>query len=378
MQNEVDIQLPMAMDLSPSPLAAPAPRDFSGGFGSGAGFGGDQTLNSVSKAAIVVRLLLKEGADLPLEQLPEELQAKLAQQMSRMGLVDRNTLDNVVEEFAAQVDGVGLHFPHGIHAAIEQLDGRISIKTADKLRKAAGMPKSGDPWPRLMERSPEELAGIMQTESIEVAAVLLSKLDTEKAAKLLGKLPGPLARKITHAVSLTRNVTPDAVLRIGQSLVEQFDDQPDLAFDVGPDERLGAILNRTSASVRDEVLTALNEIDNPFCEQVKRHIFTFEHIPDRIDPMDVPKLIRAADQLTLVTALAGSEAAGYGEVAEFIYKNLSTRMSDNLKEETGEIGAVRSEDVERAMQDVVNAINRLVEEAEIKLIPMDGPAVQVE
>ena len=376
MQNEVDIQLPMAMDLGPSPLApSGAP---SGGFGSGLGGGTSQALNNVSKAAIVVRLLLKEGADLPLEQLPEELQAKLAQQMSRMGLVDRNTLDSVVEEFAAEVDGVGLHFPHGLHAAIEQLDGRISVKTADKLRKAAGMPKSGDPWPRLMERSPDELATIMQSESIEVAAVLLSKLDTEKAATLLGKLPGPLARKITHAVSLTRNVTPDAVLRIGQSLVEVFDDQPDLAFDVGPDERLGAILNRTSASVRDEVLNALNEVDNPFCEQVKRHIFTFEHIPDRIDPMDVPKLIRAADQMTLVTALAGCEAAGYGEVAEFIYKNLSTRMSDNLKEETGEIGAVRAEDVEAAMQQVVEAINGLVEKAEIKLIPMDGPAVQVE
>ena len=82
--------------------------------------------------------------------------------------------------------------------------------------------------------------------------------------------------------------------------------------------------------------------------------------------------------MTLVTALAGCEAAGYGEVAEFIYKNLSTRMSDNLKEETGEIGAVRAEDVEAAMQQVVEAINGLVEKAEIKLIPMDGPAVQVE
>lgn len=336
-----------------------------------------KSLNNVSKAAIVVRLMLKEGADLPLEQLPEELQAKLAQQMSRMGLVDRSTLDNVVEEFASEVDGVGLHFPHGLHAAIESLDGRISITTADKLRKAAGMPKSGDPWPRLTERTEDELAVIMQSESIEVAAVLLSKLDTEKAATLLTKLPGPLARKITHAVSLTRNVTPDAVLRIGQSLLEQFDDRPDVAFDVGPDERLGAILNRTTSAVRDEVIKALNEVDNPFCEEVKRHIFTFEHIPDRIDPNDVSKVIRGADQLTLVTALAGCEAAGYGEVAEFIYANLSNRMSDNLKEESAEIGAVRPDDVERAMQQVVEAINTMVQKGEMKLIALDGPDVQV-
>ena len=374
MQNEVGSQLPMAMDFGSSPLDTPS-SSFSP---LSSGGGRAQQLNSVSKAAIVVRLLLKEGADLPLEQLPEELQAKLAQQMSRMGLVDRDTLEEVVQEFAEQVDGVGLHFPHGLHAAIESLDGRISVKTADKLRKAAGMPKSGDPWPRLMERSEEELAEIMKGESIEVAAVLLSKLSTEKAAGLLGQLPGPLARKITHAVSLTRNVTPEAVLRIGQSLAEQFDDQPDLAFDVGPDERLGAILNRTSASVRDEVLGALDAVDQPFCTQVKRHIFTFEHIPDRIDPMDVPKIIRSADQLTLVRALAGCEAAGYGEVAEFIYRNLSNRMSDNLKEETVEIGTVRPEDAEAAMQAVIEAINGEIEKGEIKLIPLDGPDVQVE
>lgn len=374
MQNEVGLPLPMATNFGSSPMddASPSFSPMKSGGGKAA------SLNSVSKAAIVVRLLLKEGADLPLEQLPEDLQAKLAQQMSRMGLVDRDTLEDVVQEFAAEVDGVGLHFPHGLHGAIEALDGRISVRTADKLRKAAGMPKSGDPWPRLKERTEEELAEVMQGESIEVAAVLLSKLDTEKAAGILGLLPGPLARKITHAVSLTRNVTPDAVLRIGQSLVEVFDDQPDLAFDVGPDERLGAILNRTSAAVRDEVLTALNEVDNPFCTQVKRHIFTFEHIPDRINPTDVPKVIRGADQLTLVTALAGCASAGYGEVAEFIYSNLSTRMADNLREETGEIGTVRADDAEAAMQQVVEAINDLIQKAEIKLIPLDGPDVVVD
>ncbi|MEM8732458.1 MAG: FliG C-terminal domain-containing protein, partial [Pseudomonadota bacterium] len=367
-------QLPMATDFGPSPLDTPEPAYSPLPSGSGQ----TRAMDGVSKAAIVVRLLLKEGADLPLELLPEDLQAKLAQQMSRMGLVDRNTLEDVVQEFATEVDGVGLHFPHGLHAAIESLDGRISLSTANKLRKAAGMPKSGDPWPSLKEQDEDALAEIMKSESIEVAAVLLSKLDTEKAAGLLGRLPGPLARKITHAVSLTRNVTPDAVLRIGQSLAEQFDDQPVTAFDVGPDERLGAILNRTSSTVRDEVLTALDDVDQPFSSDVKRHIFTFENIPDRVDPMDVPKIIRAADQVTLVTALAGAESLGFAEVPEFIYNNLSQRMAGNLQDETKEIGNVRPEDVEAAMLDVVNAINTEIQKGEMKLIPLDGPDVQIE
>ncbi|MGV6847628.1 MAG: flagellar motor switch protein FliG [Marinibacterium sp.] len=385
MQNEVGTQLPVAAGASP-PQIAPGTRSSDvlpppvppTTLGSAA----DQPANpshpgarigSAAKAAIVVRLLLNEGADLPLEQLPEDLQAKLTRQMSEMRLVDRTTLADVVHEFALKVDGVGLHFPQGLHAALESLGDRISPNAADKLRRAAGMPTTGDPWPRLREQSVEDLARIMQDESIEVAAVLLSKLDTEKAASLLTLLPGPLARRITHAVSQTHNVTPAAVVRIGQSLIEQFDQQPQTAFDAGPDERLGAILNRAKASVRDEVLQALDDVDRPFGTAVRQHIFTFEHVPVRVEPLDVPKLIRAIDPVDLATAIAGAEPAGFGDVAEFLLANMSTRMADNLREEANELGNVRPEDAEAAMTRFVDAVTGLVEREEIKLIPQPEP-----
>ncbi|MEY8838679.1 flagellar motor switch protein FliG, partial [Cribrihabitans sp. XS_ASV171] len=72
-----------------------------------------RALTGREKAAIVVRLLLNEGADVPIEDLPEELQVKLTQQMGQMGLVDRVTLDAVAREFSDALEGVGLSFPHG-------------------------------------------------------------------------------------------------------------------------------------------------------------------------------------------------------------------------------------------------------------------------
>ena len=147
-------------------------------------------LDSTAKAAIVVRLLLNEGADLPLEDLPHDLQARLTQQMGKMGLVDRVTLASVVHEFAEALDGVGLSFPHGLAGALSALDGKISPQTAARLRKEAGVRQAGDPWARLRAQSVADLAKMAQAESIEIAAVLLSKLDVAKAAELLGKLPG--------------------------------------------------------------------------------------------------------------------------------------------------------------------------------------------
>ena len=326
-------------------------------------------LSGRAKAAIVVRLLLSEGADIPLEELPEELQAALTQTMGRMGLVDRETLAEVVAEFAAALDGIGLSFPGGIEGALSMLDGRISPQTAARLRRELGR-DAADPWARLRALPAEELAEIALAESTEVAAVLLSKLSTEKAAELLGRLSGPDARRIAFAVSKTADITPQTVARIGRALVAQIDNRPDRAFDDGPGERIGAILNLSPAATREDVLQALEEADAVFAGSVRRAIFTFAHIPHRIAPRDAPKIVRAVEQPVLVTALAGATEEAESAAAEFLLANISGRMADALREEIAEKGSVRPQDAEAAMNAVVAAIRRLEQEGEIELVPV--------
>lgn len=328
-------------------------------------------LNGSAKAAIMVRLLLTKGADLPLEVLPEDLQALLTQQMGRMGLVDRVTLDAVVTEFADALGSVGLSFTGGLAGALSTLDGKISPQTAARLRKEAGVRQSGDPWTRLRALSPEDLAEIAQVESTEIAAVLLSKLDTAKAAALLGLLPGPLARKITYAVSQTGVVTPEAVDRIGLSLATQLDQRPIPAFDTAPSERVGAILNQSSADTRDDVLTSLDEQDQVFATSVRKSIFIFSHIAQRVAKPDVPKILRGTDPGDVVTALAFATDGDNATSAQFILDNLSSRMADTIREEIDERGKVKKRDGEAAMNAIVSAIRDMDQAGDIALITTD-------
>ncbi|MEM9578324.1 MAG: FliG C-terminal domain-containing protein [Pseudomonadota bacterium] len=328
-------------------------------------------LSRRAKAAIVVRLLINEGADIPLEELPEELQAKLTKQMGAMRTVDRATLATVVEEFAHEVESIGLSFKGGIAGALEALDGKISKHTADRLRKEAGVRKYGDPWQRLRELGPEKLLPVLQTESTEVAAVLLSKLDVKRAAALLGQLPGPEARRITYAVSQTSAVSPDAVDRIGLSLASQLDSEPLRAFDNGPVERVGAILNSTTATTRDDVLEGLDETDSGFAELVRRAIFTFANIPQRIAARDIPRVIRVIDQEVLVTALAGAEAAGLQETADFILENMSARMADQLREEVQEREKVKASEMEEAAGQIIDSIREMEAAGDLMLVVED-------
>jgi flagellar motor switch protein FliG len=332
------------------------------------GAGGTITLSRRAKAAIVVRLLINEGADIPLEDLPEELQAKLTHQMGAMRMVDRTTLASVVEEFTSELESIGLAFKGGIAGALDVLEGKISKQTADRLRKEAGVRKYGDPWKRLRELGPDKLLPVLKNESIEVAAVLLSKLDVKRAAELLGQLPGPDARRITYAVSQTSAVSPDAVDRIGLSLATQLDAEPERAFDNGPVERVGAILNSTTTLIRDDVLEGLDETDAGFAEQVRRAIFTFANIPKRIAARDIPRVIRALDQNVLLTALAGAEAAGMKPSAEYFLENMSGRMADQLREEMQDREKVKPSEMEEATAQIVQTIRDLEASGELLLV----------
>lgn len=335
--------------------------------------GGNGRLTRKQKAAIIVRLLLNEGAELRLKDLPEDMQIALTQQLGDMRHITRDTLAGVISEFADELDSMGLTFPRDLAGALDQLDGKISPHTAARLRKEAGVRQYGDPWERIKGLGVDQLLPIVENESTEVAAVMLVKIDVSKAAELLGRLPGEKARRITYAVSLTGAVTPNAVDRIGLSLAAQLDAQPERAFADGPVERVGAILNFSPAATRDDVLTGLDETDQVFADQVRKAIFTFSNIYQRLAPRDIPKVTREIDQAALITALAAASAQGgdMAKSAEFVLENMSKRMAESLREEIESAGKVKTKDGEEAMTEVINAIREMEANGEILLVADD-------
>ncbi|MFD1341775.1 flagellar motor switch protein FliG [Litorisediminicola beolgyonensis] len=325
------------------------------------------TLSRKAKAAIVVQFLLNEGAEVPLSALPDALQAELTQQLGRMRYINRATLDAVMREFADELDAVGLSFPGDIAGALSVLDGRISAQTAQRLRKEAGVRQLGDPWERIAKIDLDRLRTMIESESTEVAAVVLSKLEVSRAAELLGKLPGTKARKITYAVAKTAGVTPEVVDRIGLSLASQLDSDPPRAFAARPVERVGAILNFSSNLTRDDLLTGLDETDEDFAQAVRRAIFTFSNLPQRVDPLDIPAIVRDVDAATLRTALAGATEADDIAAAEFLLGGLSKRMAQSLRDEVAEAGTITPADCDAAQKQVILAIRRLADAGELQL-----------
>lgn len=346
---------------------APMDRPGAAALSPGRAFNPSRTLNGRQKAAVIVRLLLAEGAELPLLGLPDHLQAAITEQIGTMRTIDRETLAAVVEEFCVTLEQVGLSFPGGIDGALKMLDGHISSTAASRLRRLAGASAKADPWDKIRSFDADQLLPALSDESTEVCAVILSKIAVPRAAELLGRLPGERARRIAYSMSQTANISPEVVRRIGLSLVGQLESQPVRAFDGDPVHRVGAILNITPSVMRDEVLKGLEETDAGLAEQVKKTIFTFAHIPARILARDVPKVLRGIDQPTLVMALAGARGPG-AEAAEFILANLSQRMAATLREEMAALPKIRDRDADAAQTALVSAIRDLAEAGELVMI----------
>ena len=322
-------------------------------------------LTPQQKAAVVVRLLQAEGAEVPLSRLPDHLQVELLREMGGMRALDAATVAAIVDEFADSVDAVALSFPDGMPGALGLVGRALSASAAETARDEAGVDYDGDPWERLAEMAPDRIAAVLCRESIEVSALILTALPVAQAAACLGQLPGPDARRISYAVGQIADAPPDVVRRIGVAIARDLS-AATAAAEAQPTARIGAILNQSKSVVRDDVLAGLDEEDRTFAEEVRKTIFTFDNIPDRVAERDVPKILRDVDQARLVIAIAGASAKER-PAADYLLANMSQRMADTLREEAKAKQNLSRDDVEAAMQDVVNVIRQLEADDELVL-----------
>jgi len=324
------------------------------------------------KAAMIVQMLFRDGEGIPLTRMPPKLQEALAHELGAIRLIDKDTVAAVAEEFAEELNAVGLVAPGNTLQALDELGDKIDADLSQRLRAEITAAQNGDPWPLIANLSEDDLVAALNAQSVQVGGVILSKLSVQKAAAVLAKIDGLRARTITFGMSQTAEISPAAVLRIGKALVKDHCTQSTVAFDAGPDSRLGAILNTSPAATRDDVLSGLTDEDPDFADEVRRKIFTFADIATRIKPTDIPLCIRNIDADELNTAMASALAGEDAELAsaEYILANMSQRMATQIRETATEIGKVSTKAAETAKNAVTTVIRQM--EADDAISYMEG------
>ncbi|NQW14607.1 MAG: flagellar motor switch protein FliG [Rhodobacter sp.] len=326
------------------------------------------SLSREQKAAVIVRLLSSESDLLPIGGLEAKNMARLVHAMAGMSFVDEATTLQIVQEFLAEFDSFALYFKSGLSGAISTLDKYLNQEVRSLLSTSPDPEAPHDPWFVVSAMEARILAQVLMHETPQVTAIVLSKLTATIAAEVLIQLDTNQARAATLAAVKIDHVSLETIQQIGGAIEQAAARLGRKGALAGtPVDRVGAILNFTPGAMREDMLDNLNTAAPDLAEQIRRVMFTFGDIPDRVELKDVPKLVRAVDNKTLVTALAGA-LVSQKEAAEFIFANMSKRLSQQLAEEVKEIGDVKPKDADAAMTKVIQGIRELEIQGELFLI----------
>ncbi len=369
---------PGQSDARPPNPPAPSPGGAEIAVGEGGPASRARSLSSSQKAAIVIHLLNAGGVDPGLSDLPAPLQARVTREIAGLGLVDRPTLAAVIAEFAAALDAVGHSFPAGLDDVLRQLAPHLSSDVIEQLSAEADLrePALRGPalWAQVARLDDEAIAAALAPEGPVIVAAALSRLGPARAARLLDDLPAERADAVALAYPGTAELGSAAMDRIGAALLRQAQADPPRAFAEEPSARVGEMLNSAGIGLRSRLLTAIESSSPEFAAEVRRCIFGFEDIPERLSRTDVPKLMRAMDRAVAVTALAA--ATGPMEpAAEFLLGAMPKRLAEQYRDDIAKEAAPSPEAADSALSAMIAAIRELEEEGEITLLPPGSEAV---
>ena len=217
------------------------------------------------------------------------------------------------------------------------------------------------PFDFLRKTDPAQLLNFIQNEHPQTIALIMAYLDPDQAAILMGSLPPDKQAEVTKRIATMDRTSPDIIREVEKVLERKLSSLVTQDFtSAGGVKAVVEILNRVDRTT-EKTITETLEVDNPeLTEEIKRLMFVFEDIV-MLDDRSLQMVLREVDTKDLSLALKATPK----EVADKLYKNMSKRAADMLREEIEFMGPVKIRDVEEAQQKVVNVIRSLEDKGEI-------------
>ena len=194
-----------------------------------------------------------------------------------------------------------------------------------------------------------------------VDRVFVAYPDADQAAMILTALPSDKQADVAKRIAEMDRTSPDVIREVERVLERKLSSLVTQDFTTaGGVKAIVEILNRVDRTSEKAIIETL-EVDNPeLTEEIKKLMFVFEDIV-MIDDRSIQRILRDVDNKDLSLSLKATPK----EVADKVFKNMSTRAADMLREEIEFMGPVKIRDVEEAQQRIVNVIRNLEDKGEI-------------
>ena len=318
-----------------------------------------RTLSGPEKAAIFLLSLGEEYTAKLFEHMDDDEIMEISQTMAGLGKVSANVVERLFIDFAEQMTST--------NALVGTLDSteRLLVKVLGKDKVGQIMeeirgPAGRNMWEKLGNVNEEILANFLQKEYPQTVAVVMSKVSTEHAARVLALLPENFALEVVHRMLRMEAVQKDVLEDVEKTLRTEFMANLSRTQRRDSHELMAEIFNSLDRAVETKFMEELEKTVPESAEKIRSLMFTFEDLI-KLDPTAIQTLIRAVDKDKLPPALKGATET----LRDLFFSNMSERAAKIMKEDMSAMGPVRLKDVEEAQQYIVTVTKDLESRGEI-------------
>lgn len=318
-------------------------------------------LNGKQKAAILLIALGPDVSAQVFKHLREDEIEKLTLEIANQRKITQEQKDKVLVEFHQLALAQEYISSGGIDYAREVIEKALGPERAASIINRLTSSLQIRPFDFARKTDPSQLLNFIQNEHPQTIALIMAYLQPDQSAIIVSALPPDRQVDVAKRIATMDRTSPDVIKDVERILERKLSSLVTQDFTAaGGVDSIVEILNRVDRTTERTIIENL-EVQNPeLAEEIKKRMFVFEDIV-LLDDRSLQLVLREIDSKDLALALKASSS----EVGEKIYKNMSKRAAEMLKEEIQYMGPVRIRDVEEAQQKVVNVIRRLEESGEI-------------
>jgi flagellar motor switch protein FliG len=321
--------------------------------------------NGMRKAAILLVLLGEDTASDIYRNLPGSDVEHLTQEIAELEYIDPQSALNVLEEYhrmALTQDYLAQGGTDYAKKLLVKAFGEDGARTLlQQVSHSAEM--SASKLDSLQKADPQQLAKFLESEHPQTIALILAHLDPKQASVLLMRFPETLRAEAIRRLAQLRQFSPEIAQRVSMALhkrIEALGEQHRRAY--AGVQGVADLLNRMDPLTTKTILETIEKDDPKLALGIRNMMFTFQDLLG-VPETGIREILGNLDKKTLAMALRGATE----ELKNYIFKSMSSRAVEMLKEDMEVLGPVRARDVTKAQQEAVAVARKLEAEGKISL-----------
>ena len=324
-------------------------------------------LSGPEKAAVFLLTLGEDFTSKVFQRLDEEELKVVGRQMAKMDHVDQEDITALLNEFKGDSGASDLFL-----SGDDMLEN--ALKTALNSDKASAiLDEIRSDWKltlfqKARKLEPKVLVNFLRNEHPQTVALVLAVLEHSQAASVLSELKEDTQVEVVMRMAELDKVSPEILVDVDRVLQEELLSVEGMEGQkLGGVEAVAEILNNADRALEASVLEGVEEQRESLAEEIRKLMFVFEDLVN-VDDRGVMAILKevSTDDLKLALRTASEE------LKELIFRNMSSRAVEMLKEDMEIMGPVRLRDVEAAQQPIIKIAKRLEQEGKIQLVSGGG------